>query len=71
MEDVVRWVTLPDDMRPGEEIPMVYTRFDFYLVWLVLSYAWIRLYISFPDKFWSADYSHELFATFLTEVYRI
>ena len=51
MEDVVRWVTLPDDMRSGEQIPMVCTRFDFYLGWLALSYAWIRLYISFSDKF--------------------
>ena len=71
MEDVVRWVTLPDDMRPGEKIPMVYTRFDFYLVWLVLSYAWIRMYISFSDQFWSDAYSHELFATFIIEVYKI
>ena len=71
MEDVVRWVTLPDNLRPGEQIPMVYTRFDFYLGWLVLSYAWIRLYISFSDKFWSDAQSHELFATFIIEVYKI
>ena len=66
MEDVVRWVTLPDD-----KIPMVYARFDFYLGWLVLSYAWIRLYISSSDKFWSDVYSHELFATFIIEIFRI